>query len=250
MATHKDIKISKPAPAETIICPRCFGMKILPHFSHVQNGICFLCGGTGKAKLYSWTEGLRADQERVLWEYGHGSSWILITNGKTDSWRGVLDKPRPAMLRWIRSCLDVLKEKPEPSTVFQTAILLAALKDSAYATKRAVAFLGASEAASSLDAAYPSAVLLVSKAREMANSKGFEKNPSLPIPKNPYAVAFTQSKESGGGGRIGFNLPFETAVKLAQQKTEEYGEVCEVIKFDEKEMAWFNKDRTYCDEYN
>ena len=26
-------------------CPRCGGTGYLPHFRHVQNGICFLCGG-------------------------------------------------------------------------------------------------------------------------------------------------------------------------------------------------------------
>ena len=28
-----------------IECPRCSGTGVLPHFAHVENGVCFLCDG-------------------------------------------------------------------------------------------------------------------------------------------------------------------------------------------------------------
>jgi hypothetical protein len=32
-------------------CPRCNGIGKLPHFSHIANGDCFLCGATGQIDL-------------------------------------------------------------------------------------------------------------------------------------------------------------------------------------------------------
>ena len=30
-----------------MVCPRCDGKKVLPHYSHVANGVCFMCKGFG-----------------------------------------------------------------------------------------------------------------------------------------------------------------------------------------------------------
>ena len=32
---------------ETVTCPNCDGTGRLPHYSHIANGTCFACGGTG-----------------------------------------------------------------------------------------------------------------------------------------------------------------------------------------------------------
>ena len=33
-----------------VTCEKCGGTGSLPHFMHIDNGVCWLCGGTGKAK--------------------------------------------------------------------------------------------------------------------------------------------------------------------------------------------------------
>lgn len=35
------------ATLEKTVCDRCMGKKRLPHYSHVENGVCFACKGTG-----------------------------------------------------------------------------------------------------------------------------------------------------------------------------------------------------------
>lgn len=35
----------------TCTCPSCGGSGKLPHFSHIQNGDCFACGGTGTIQI-------------------------------------------------------------------------------------------------------------------------------------------------------------------------------------------------------
>lgn len=44
---NNDVK--PPSWSERIghTCPRCLGSGNLPHFSHIQAGVCFLCWGTG-----------------------------------------------------------------------------------------------------------------------------------------------------------------------------------------------------------
>lgn len=37
--------------ANTCTCPNCDGTGKLPHYSHIANGDCFACGGTGKLDL-------------------------------------------------------------------------------------------------------------------------------------------------------------------------------------------------------
>ena len=32
----------------TYVCPRCDGAGFLPSFTHIENGVCFKCGGKGK----------------------------------------------------------------------------------------------------------------------------------------------------------------------------------------------------------
>jgi len=32
---------------ETVTCPNCDGTGKIPHYSHIANGACFACGGTG-----------------------------------------------------------------------------------------------------------------------------------------------------------------------------------------------------------
>lgn len=34
-----------------VTCPRCGGTGYIPVFRHINDGICFLCGGTGKVAL-------------------------------------------------------------------------------------------------------------------------------------------------------------------------------------------------------
>jgi RecJ-like exonuclease len=35
----------------TCVCPNCDGKGKLPHYSHIANGDCFACGGTGTLKI-------------------------------------------------------------------------------------------------------------------------------------------------------------------------------------------------------
>ena len=32
------------------ICPKCSGNGKIPAYYHIENGICFMCGGTGKKR--------------------------------------------------------------------------------------------------------------------------------------------------------------------------------------------------------
>jgi len=39
---------------ELCTCPHCDGTGKLPHYSHIANGDCFACGGTGKIRFSSF----------------------------------------------------------------------------------------------------------------------------------------------------------------------------------------------------
>jgi len=42
-------------------CARCHGDKILPHYMHIQDGICFQCQGTGIVHNYLKSEEFKDD---------------------------------------------------------------------------------------------------------------------------------------------------------------------------------------------
>ncbi|MDR7086828.1 hypothetical protein J2X11_001667 [Aeromicrobium panaciterrae] len=47
------------------ICPRCAGSGHLPHYNHVAEGVCFLCGGSGRVSV-----AVRRSHRRWWWPWG------------------------------------------------------------------------------------------------------------------------------------------------------------------------------------
>lgn len=54
---------TKNATPKTMPCPRCDGKKTIEGFSHVANGVCFKCGGSGVVKFR------KASPPRPMTEY-------------------------------------------------------------------------------------------------------------------------------------------------------------------------------------
>jgi len=50
-----------------IVCPRCSGKGLLPHYSHVQGGICFRCVGAGivRAEISLHVNEVQVGSERI-----------------------------------------------------------------------------------------------------------------------------------------------------------------------------------------
>lgn len=51
----------------TITCPFCNGTGHLPHFNHVQNGVCFACGGSGELRDLNAFVGDSSDVVLTVW---------------------------------------------------------------------------------------------------------------------------------------------------------------------------------------
>jgi hypothetical protein len=58
--------------AQIIDCPKCAGRGTVPEFSHVDNGTCFRCDGTGKAEAKPFRQGV------------NGSDWRLLCTGEVE----------------------------------------------------------------------------------------------------------------------------------------------------------------------
>lgn len=51
-------------------CGRCDGKGLLPHYSHVANGTCFACQGTGTVSYTERTDGTMMHKFEVITRYG------------------------------------------------------------------------------------------------------------------------------------------------------------------------------------
>jgi hypothetical protein len=66
-------------------CPNCDGTGKLPHYSHIANGDCFACGGTGTIVIKSFigpNSDVILDVEMLRGEFWH--AWLRCRTWKLD----------------------------------------------------------------------------------------------------------------------------------------------------------------------
>lgn len=164
MNTAAAVEVASPETF-TAECPKCLGKGAIAAFSHVANGVCFMCRGTRTVSAQLWTEGVVVDERRraVDWSFGNGGALGLIF---VDSpYPGTCDMPRAQLIDLVKGSLDYVRSGEYPVGVC-LALRLAAMNDPR-AEARACAYLGG-ENGEKLRRALPGAHAALAYAREAA----------------------------------------------------------------------------------
>jgi hypothetical protein len=81
---------------ETATCPNCGGTGKLPHFSHVANGDCFACGGTGTIIFKTF---IGDNSDVILEVFKHnGKFWHAFLRCRT--WKNYVSPSHGPMHEW------------------------------------------------------------------------------------------------------------------------------------------------------
>lgn len=149
----------------TAECPKCLGKGSIAAFSHVANGVCFMCKGTRTVSAQLWTRGVVVDAARraVDWSFGNGGALGLIEIGSP--FPGTCDMPRAKLIELVKGGLDHVRSGEYPVGV-ALALRLAAMNDPR-AEARACAYLGG-EDGEKLRRALPGAHAALAYARNAA----------------------------------------------------------------------------------
>lgn len=130
-------------------CPKCSAKGHIRGFSHVANGVCFMCGGSKVFKGIQRGRGIVHRHGMVDFEVGYeGRSFGLREAGapKGSTWAGLLDKSRAQLLDLIHNDLDCLVRLGADETVdvlgvdfnlMHAAICLVSIKDASVTTRAA-----------------------------------------------------------------------------------------------------------------
>lgn len=138
------VVVARPSDT-TVPCFKCYGARRFARFSHIANGDCFTCGGSGTVEIKTWSKGLRVHRENggrvsvsfVISDEGHE---LLIVGPADGPAAGMVNAPRALTLRLIKDSLDVVAAD-DTRSVLSVALRLASLGD-ARAEDRACAYVG------------------------------------------------------------------------------------------------------------
>lgn len=155
--------------AEEVTCWKCLGSRFFTAYSHIANGRCFTCGGSGKCSIALWTQGVARDRTgNVFFSFGRGRGELLLINRLVDdgdTWGGICQQKRADALACIKTNLDAVKDGAL-EVIAMVALRLTALDDNR-AIERAIAYVGG-DAGQMLADAMPGARAAVTLAYRMA----------------------------------------------------------------------------------
>lgn len=81
---------------ETCTCPHCDGTGKLPHYSHIANGDCFACGGTGTISFKSFI-GSNSD---VILEVDKRNGQFYCAVLRCRTWKSYISPSHGPMKEW------------------------------------------------------------------------------------------------------------------------------------------------------
>jgi hypothetical protein len=188
---------AKSLPNLAALCWKCDGKGNLPHFSHIENGRCFACQGSGKCSIRQYTDGvfIHPNQMITFLLNGRTGSGLAMHDGHPVTATrdgGLMSKNRRDSLALIKGGLDMLKrgygfgvdydgnltEERIPITprdFVNDAIRLACLNDER-ANERAIVYVG-DEAGERLKLALVGAKAALVECRKHADKMGWKYHP-------------------------------------------------------------------------
>lgn len=102
----------------TCDCPNCDGTGKLPHYSHIANGTCFACGGTGSLTFTDFIGSNRDVALDVMLR--NGKFWYATLRCRT--WKNVKDGNGKTYHEWGRDLwYKEINDADEARAIWRTA---------------------------------------------------------------------------------------------------------------------------------
>ena len=124
---------------DKVTCGKCGGRGFLPVYSHVQDGVCFRCKGTGEQFIPRWTAPQIDERTGILmFEDGSGlaigSVFVDVFDDRVialqdDDGRRTRVRMRKLTLQQIKDAMDAAKQENDVRACLTAAAKVAAFKD-------------------------------------------------------------------------------------------------------------------------